>query len=110
MANNIINTLQVIEMLNQLYTMLDNLSSKYDVYKVETIGDAYMVVSGLPQRNGDSHVEEICSMALDFLDNILVFRIPHMQDQHMRLRIGVHSGQLLLTHSLTMNIRGVHSQ
>lgn len=60
--------------------------------KVETIGDAYMVVSGLPIRNGDRHAGEIASMAIHLLSKIKKFQIKHRQGEVLQLRIGIHSG------------------
>ncbi|CAH8486676.1 unnamed protein product [Schistosoma turkestanicum] len=83
---------QVVDLLNDLYTMFDSTIDFYDVYKVETIGDAYMVVSGLPIRNGQLHAGEIATMALDLLSQCGTFVIRHMPDVPLRLRIGLHSG------------------
>ncbi|XP_071145186.1 uncharacterized protein [Mytilus edulis] len=87
--------LQVVEMLNGLYISFDARIEVYDVYKVETIGDAYMVVSGVPRRNGRRHAPEIATMALDLLDNIKKLEIPHLPGSKFKLRIGLHSGPVL---------------
>ena len=59
---------------------------------METIGDAYMVVSGLPERNGNEHAREIALMALAILDSVRSFTIMHKQNAQLSVRIGVHSG------------------
>ncbi len=83
---------EIVEMLNNMYTCFDNVASKYDVYKVATIGDAYMVASGIPIRNGDQHGAEICGMALGLLESIQMLTIDHLPGTSLQLRMGIHSG------------------
>ena len=59
---------------------------------METIGDAYVVVSGLPKLNAGRHIAEICSMALDLLSQVSRFTIRHRPDDTLKLRIGIHTG------------------
>lgn len=61
--------------------------------QVETIGDAYMVVSGLPVRNGRLHACEVARMALALLDAVRSFHIRHRPQEQLRLRIGIHTGE-----------------
>ncbi len=84
--------MEIVVLLNNMYTMFDDISRQHDVYKVGTIGDAYMVASGLPIRNGNKHAYEICCLALELLEASQGFPIPHMPGEHLQLRIGVHSG------------------
>jgi len=58
----------------------------------ETIGDVYMVASGLPVRYAE-HASELTTMALHLLSVISSFKIPHMPNEMLQLRIGIHSGQ-----------------
>ncbi|XP_064596016.1 atrial natriuretic peptide receptor 1-like isoform X3 [Liolophura sinensis] len=86
--------MQVIDLLNDLYTAFDSIIENFDVYKVETIGDAYMVVSGLPVRNGNVHAREVARMSLALLKAVLSFKIRHRPNDQLKLRIGIHSGSV----------------
>ncbi|XP_045871891.1 guanylate cyclase D-like [Meles meles] len=84
--------IEVVGLLNDLYTLFDAVLGSHDVYKVETIGDAYMVASGLPRRNGSRHAAEIANMSLDILSSVRGFRMKHAPDVPIYIRAGLHSG------------------
>lgn len=62
--------LKSVKLLNEVYENLDKLISNFDVYKVETINEKYMVASGIPKENGNQHAAEIARLALAFLRKI----------------------------------------
>jgi class 3 adenylate cyclase len=62
--------------------------------KVETIGDAYMVASGLPMHN-EHHAPEIADMSLDILAAVKIFKIRHRPGKQLQIRIGIHSGPVV---------------
>ncbi|XP_060082275.1 uncharacterized protein LOC132561594 [Ylistrum balloti] len=89
--------LEVVDFLNMLYNTFDSKLEEYDVYKVETIGDAYMVVSGIPELNGDRHAKEISLMALAILDACSEVEVPHLSRENigLQVRIGINTGPVV---------------
>ncbi|XP_055452655.1 guanylate cyclase soluble subunit alpha-1 [Psammomys obesus] len=83
--------LQVITMLNALYTRFDRQCGELDVYKVETIGDAYCVAGGL-HRESDTHAVQIALMALKMMELSNEVMSPH--GEPIKMRIGLHSGSV----------------
>nr|XP_023029751.1 soluble guanylate cyclase 88E [Leptinotarsa decemlineata] len=88
-----ITPMEVVSMLNEMYSIFDELTERNRVYKVETIGDAYMVVSGAPEKE-KNHAERVCDMALDMVVAITDLKDPST-GQHLRIRVGVHSGAVV---------------
>ncbi|XP_043191299.1 soluble guanylate cyclase 88E-like isoform X2 [Amphibalanus amphitrite] len=85
--------MQVVSMLNSMYSIFDTLTELNGVYKVETIGDAYMVVAGAPEKRAN-HAESICDMALDMVEGITGLTDPSTGN-HIQIRVGVHSGTVV---------------
>ncbi|XP_078670749.1 soluble guanylate cyclase 88E-like isoform X2 [Branchiostoma floridae x Branchiostoma belcheri] len=88
-----ITPMQVVSMLNSMYTLFDQLTEKHNVYKVETIGDAYMVVSGAPEKTR-FHAHYVADMALDMLRSMKHLQDPSTGDT-LQIRIGIHSGAIV---------------
>ncbi|KAM4796062.1 guanylate cyclase soluble subunit alpha-2 [Rhinophrynus dorsalis] len=84
--------MQVISMLNELYTRFDYQCGFLDIYKVETIGDAYCVASGLLGKS-DSHAKPIALMALKMME--LSEEVFTPDGRPIKMRIGIHSGSVL---------------
>jgi adenylate cyclase len=83
---------QLIEILNVIFSEFDNLTDRHGLEKIKTIGDAYMVVSGLPTPRAD-HAEAIAEMALDMLKEIEQFNKE--SGEAFSIRIGINSGPVI---------------
>ncbi|GMR48668.1 hypothetical protein PMAYCL1PPCAC_18863 [Pristionchus mayeri] len=86
--------LEVVNMLNTIYSGFDFEINKFEAYKVETIGDAYMVVSGIPEENGTKHIQSIGNTALGLMEFLKTMEIPHKRRERIRIRLGIHTGSV----------------
>jgi adenylate cyclase len=82
----------LVYMLNELFSSFDDLLEQHGVEKIKTIGDAYMVASGLPQES-DRHAEQILDYARAMLAAINDFN--NKQGLDFSIRIGVNSGPVI---------------
>ncbi|CAF5022813.1 unnamed protein product, partial [Rotaria sp. Silwood1] len=85
--------MEVVSILNEMYTKFDKCLEIHNCYKVETIGDAYMLASGVPER-ARNHAAEIVDMAFDMLDSIVTVTNP-TNNEKLKIRIGCHSGPVV---------------
>jgi len=83
---------EMVELLNEIFSHFDSLLDKYGVEKIRTIGDSYMVASGVPRKRSD-HAQALAHMALEMQDYISnhTFR----NGQRVSFRIGINSGSMI---------------
>ncbi|XP_070206498.1 uncharacterized protein [Littorina saxatilis] len=84
--------MEIVSILNNLYTAIDEKLDHHEVYKVETINDSYMVASGLPTRIGNRHSAEVANLALEMRDMMAEPRFSGIQCHKIQLRIGMNTG------------------
>jgi len=83
---------EMVELLNEVFSFFDSLLDKYDVEKIRTIGDSYMVASGLPRGRSD-HAQALAHMALEMRDYISTHTFRN--GQCVSFRIGINSGSMI---------------
>ena len=82
----------LVNLLNQIFSALDRLSLKYGLEKIKSIGDAYMLVGGLPTRSLN-HPQKVALMALDMQNAIANFN--QINSLNLNIRIGIHTGSVV---------------
>jgi adenylate cyclase len=84
---------EVVGLLDRLFTSFDELVDRYDVEKIKTIGDCYMVAAGVPRQRPD-HAKALAGLAMEMREcakNCL----PEGAERDLRLRIGISSGPVV---------------
>ncbi len=77
---------ELVSLLNELFSLFDKLAEKHGLEKIKTIGDAYMVVAGIPQPMADSAIA-IAHMALDMIEAVKPYDLG--------IRVGIHTGTVV---------------
>ena len=83
---------ELVRLLNEIFTGFDQLSEQHELEKIKTIGDAYMVVGGIPKARSD-HAKAIAQMALDMQRAVAQFNDRH--GTTLNIRIGINSGPVV---------------
>ena len=83
---------ELVQMLNQVFSVFDELAETYGLEKIKTIGDAYMVVGGIPDGH-DDHVSAVAKMALAMQDYIQ--NSPLAGQERLKMRIGIGTGPVV---------------
>ena len=83
---------KLVCLLNEIFSEFDGLAEKYGLEKIKTIGDAYMVVGGLPMFRPD-HADAIADMALD-MQNV-IGKFASDLGEPFKIRVGINTGPVV---------------
>jgi guanylate cyclase len=83
--------IELVELLNKVFSQFDDLVEKYDLEKIKTIGDCYMVASGVPRIRPD-HAQVITRLALDMQE---IVKASDYFGRKLTFRIGINSGPVI---------------
>ena len=82
----------LVTMLNELFSAFDRLAEQHGLEKIKTIGDAYMVVAGIPHPVAD-HATAITAMAIDMIASIDDY--ARRAGMELTIRVGIHTGSVV---------------
>jgi adenylate cyclase len=84
--------IDMVNLLNEIFSHFDELVDKFDLEKIRTIGDSYMVASGVPRIRKD-HAHAMVNMALEMREFII--NLPPVDGKQIEFRIGINSGPVV---------------
>ncbi|WP_206057193.1 adenylate/guanylate cyclase domain-containing protein [Nitratireductor sp. XY-223] len=82
----------LVTLLNRIFSRFDSLVDALDLEKIKTIGDAYMVVAGLPAARPD-HAQAIARLALEMM--VATEQEARETGKDLEIRVGIHSGPVV---------------
>jgi len=88
----LIKPVELVYLLNEIFSSFDELTTRHGLEKIKTIGDAYMVAAGLPERRSD-HAEAMAEMALDMQDALQQFN--RARGASLDIRTGINTGPVV---------------
>ncbi|CAI2351947.1 unnamed protein product [Caenorhabditis sp. 36 PRJEB53466] len=82
----------ILETLQELYSSFDYIVQKNKAFKVENVGDAYLICSGIPEMSGLRHLREVCKISLKLQTFMKTFTVRHRPSHVLTIKMGITSG------------------
>jgi class 3 adenylate cyclase len=87
---------ELVHVLNELFEKFDALADKFDVFKVEVVGDAWLGAAGLRGGSrGFAATHNAVSMALRLVEAARSTKLPGERNGHVQIRVGLHVGEVV---------------